>query len=200
MNKVKCQWYEQPTNGITHVRIKVNLNNLPEKLRIFVPVFKDLFQNIGTKNYNCEQFNNKLMNSTNGLDISIDKFSHSDDIFDRNDQFLIETSFLDRNIDDAFDCLSELLATPNFDEQDNISDLIRLESVNKAQQIGLKGLEYAISYANGGLKNFAKSFEQLNSDIFFCQFAQQLISTANPKAYIMDAVLNLTEIASYAFR
>jgi Zn-dependent M16 (insulinase) family peptidase len=105
---------------------------LPEKLRIFVPVFKDLFQNIGTKNYNYEQFNNKLMNSTNGLEISIDKFSHSDDIFDRNDQFLIETSFLDRNIDDAFDCLSEILATPNFDEQDNISDLIRLESVSKA--------------------------------------------------------------------
>jgi hypothetical protein len=40
--------------------------------------------------------------------------------------------FLDRNIDDAFDCLSEILATPNFDEVDNISDLIRLESIKKA--------------------------------------------------------------------
>jgi Zn-dependent M16 (insulinase) family peptidase len=52
------------------------LKNLDEKYRIFVPVFKDLFQNIGTKNYNYEQFNNKLMNSTNGIEISIDKFSN----------------------------------------------------------------------------------------------------------------------------
>ena len=44
----------------------------------------------------------------------------------------MQTGFLDRNIDEAFDCLAEILATPNFDEPDNISDLIRMESVNKA--------------------------------------------------------------------
>jgi hypothetical protein len=43
-----------------------------------------------------------------------------------------------------------------------------MESVNKAQNLGTRGLEYGRSYANGGLKAFAKSFEELNSDIFFC--------------------------------
>ena len=27
-----------------------------------------------------------------------------------------------------------------------------------------------------------------------------MISTANPKAYLMDAIINLTDIASFAFR
>jgi hypothetical protein len=34
--------------------------------------------------------------------------------------------------------------------------------------MGSKGLEYGRSYANAGLKAYAKSFEALNSDIFFC--------------------------------
>jgi len=173
--KVKCHFYEQPTNGISHVRIKANLKNLPEQHRVFVPMFKELLSNIGTKNYRYDAFNDKIMNCTNGLEVSIDKFSYSDDhtdIYNRNEQILIQTGFLDRNIDEAFDCLAEILATPNFDEIDNLSDLIRMEAVNKAQNMGNQGLDYGRSYSNAGLKAFAKSFELLNSHIFFCQFAQ----------------------------
>lgn len=82
---------------------------------------------------------------------------------------MIQIGFLDRNIDSAFECLSELLATPNFDEPENFSDLIRMESVTKAQNIGNKGLEYGMSYSNSGLKAHCKSYEALNSDMFFCQ-------------------------------
>ena len=39
---------------------------------------------------------------------------------------LFEVGFLDRNIDNAFDCLGELLATPNFDEPSNIADMIKV--------------------------------------------------------------------------
>jgi len=203
MNKVKCRWYDQPTNGISYVRIKANLKNLPEKYRIFVPLFKELLSNIGTKNYRYDVFNDKMMNSTTGLEVSIDKYAYSEDhmdIFDRNEQILLQTGFLDRNTDEAFECLAEILATPNFDEPDNLSDLIRMESVNKAQNMGNRGLEYGRSYANGGLKAFAKSYEELNSDIFFCQFAQELLSTSNPHLILKDATINLTDIASYIFR
>jgi hypothetical protein len=69
------------------------------------------------------------------------------------------------------ECLTEILANPNFDAPDNISDLIRMEAVTKAQEMGNSGLQYGRSYANGGLKAFAKSFEHLQRDMFFCQFA-----------------------------
>lgn len=137
-------------------------------------MFKELLSNIGTKNYRYDVFSDKLLGSTNGLEVSVDKFAFTQDFQDvqnRNEQILIQTGFLDRNIDEAFDCLSEILATPNFDEVENISDLIRMESVNKAQNMGNKGLDYGRSYSNSGLKAFAKSFEDLSSDIFFCQFA-----------------------------
>ena len=171
MNKVKCSWYEQPTNGISYVRVKANLKNLPEKHRMFVPMFAELLSRIGTKNYKYDAFNDKMLGCSNGLEVSVDKFAFTEDhtdILDRNEQLLLQIGFLDRNIDEAFECLAEIMATPNFDEQDNVSDIIRMESVNKAQAMGNNGLQYGRSYANSGLKAFAKSFELLHSDIFYC--------------------------------
>lgn len=65
--------------------------------------------------------------------------------------------------------------------------------------MGNKGLQYGRSYANSGLRAHAKSYEELNSDIFFCQFAQEILSTTQPKAVIHDAVIHMTEIASHVF-
>ena len=113
---------------------------------------------------------------------------------------LISTGFLDRNIDQAFECLSDLIAMPNFDEPSNISDLIKMEAVNKANNIGNKGLQYAKSYSASGLKSHARSFEDLRNDIFFCQYAATMLKTAQPLPMLKDAIMNMTEIASYIFR
>jgi len=103
-------------------------------------------------------------------------------------------------MDKAFECLSEVLATPNFDEPSNIADLVKMESINKANNIGNKGLDYASSYAQSGVKAFARSFETLRSDVFFCQYAAEVLKTANPLPILKDAIVNMTEIASYLFR
>lgn len=134
-------------------------------------MFVELLPHMGTKNYKYDVFNDKLMNSTNGLEVSVDKFSNSPDhldLFERQESILIQTGFLERNIDQALECLTEIFATPNFDSPEVVSDLIRMESVNKAQNMGNQGLQYGMSYSQAGLKAFAKSFENLNKDIFFC--------------------------------
>jgi len=43
-----------------------------------------------------------------------------------------------------------------------------MESINKANNIGSRGAGYATSYGASGLKAYARSFEALRSDIFFC--------------------------------
>jgi len=197
---VKTWWFEQPTNGITYVRVKANLKNLPEHLRVFVPMFAEFLSSIGTKNYRYDDFNDRLLSCTNGLEVNIDKFSKTSDILDRNENLFVSLGFLDRNMDRAFECLSEILATPNFDEPSNIADLVKMESINKANNIGNKGLEYASSYAQSGIKAFARSFEGLRSDVFFCQYAAELLKTADPLPILKDAIIHMTDIASYVFR
>ena len=53
---------------------------------------------------------------SNGLEVKVDKYSDSTNILDRSENLFVSIGFLDRNLDKAFDCLAEILATPNFDE------------------------------------------------------------------------------------
>jgi len=51
-------------------------------------MFKELLDKIGTKNYKYDVFNDKLLNSTNGLEVSIDKYAYTEDhndIYNRNE-------------------------------------------------------------------------------------------------------------------
>jgi Zn-dependent M16 (insulinase) family peptidase len=55
-------------------------------------MFAELLSSIGTKNYRYDTFNDKIMNCTNGLEVSIDKFAYTEDhndIHNRNEQILI---------------------------------------------------------------------------------------------------------------
>ena len=92
------------------------------------------------------------------------------------------------------------MGTPNFDDAGNLSDLIKMGSIQKANNIGNNGLTYARSYSGSGLKAFARSYETLRNDIFFCQYAAQMMKTAQPKPLLQDAIENMTDIASYMFR
>lgn len=133
----------------------------------------------------------------------MDKYSFAadhTDIIDRNENLFLSIGFLDRNIDKAFECLTEIIATPNFDEPSNISDLVKMESISKANNIGNRGLDYAKSYGTSGLKAFARSFETLRSDVFFCQYAAELLKTSNPLPLLKDAIYHMTEIAAHIFR
>ena len=77
IGKVKSWWYDQPTNGITYVRVKASLKSVPEHLRVFVPMFTDLLSSIGTKNYKYNEFNDRILSCTNGLEVRMDRFSNS---------------------------------------------------------------------------------------------------------------------------
>jgi len=55
-----------------------------------------------------------------------------------------------------------------------------MESISKANNIGNKDLQYASSYAHSGIRAFARRYEELRSDVFFCQYAAELLKTADP--------------------
>lgn len=92
-----------------------------------------------------------------------------------------------------------MIATPNFDEPSNIADLIKMESISKANNIGNRGLQYARSYAASGLKAHARSFESLRRDIFFCQYAAEVLKTTQPKPMLSNAIGHMTDIAAHIF-
>ena len=81
-----------------------------------------------------------------------------------------------------------------------MSDLLKMGSISKANNIGNKGLQYARSYSASGLKAYSRGFESLRNDVFFCQYAANSMKTTQPLPMLKDAIVHMSEIASYVFR
>ena len=164
---VPVYWFEQPTNGITHVRVKLNVSHLPEELKPLLPAYVQFLPEIGTKNYDYKEFHTLMQSKTGGLGVSSDSFSLQADLDDTHEHIVLSVCFLDQNADKAMTYLSEILATPNFDDMSHLSDLVKNASVAVANNIGNNSLNYGLSFAGSGLKKFARTNEKLKSDLFF---------------------------------
>ena len=71
-------------------------------------MFEELLSSVGTKNYRYDVFNDKVMNSTTGLSVGLDKWADNTDhtlIDTKNEQMILSIGFLDRNTSEALDCL-----------------------------------------------------------------------------------------------
>ena len=79
---VKASFFDQPTNGISYIRVKVNLKNLPADKRLFLPMVKELLPSIGTKNFKYDEFNNKILNCSSGIQVTLDSYCDSEDYED----------------------------------------------------------------------------------------------------------------------
>ena len=123
------------------------MKNLPPPLRQFVPLFVDLLPHIGTKNFEYTTFQTLLHQSTGGLEVQLDKFSPSKSLDEHSTNLILSVAFLDQNISKAMALVSELVATPNFDNMSNLTEVIKMNSVEKANEIGNKSLEYGFSYS-----------------------------------------------------
>jgi Zn-dependent M16 (insulinase) family peptidase len=77
---VECFWLDQPTNGISFIRMKVDLNDLDPELKRWLPIFNNIYGKMGTQEFKYNEFNDKLMASTTGISISVESFSKSDDL------------------------------------------------------------------------------------------------------------------------
>merc|ERR1719183_616338 len=94
-------------------------------MRKWVPIFENILGKIGTKDFKYTEFNDKLMASTTGISLSVESYARNEEINENQEYMLFSMGFLDRNIDEAFECLTQILATPNFNDPSYIQDLFR---------------------------------------------------------------------------
>eukprot|EP01022_Parablepharisma_sp_SALTPOND_P018942 TRINITY_DN3165_c0_g1_i1.p1 TRINITY_DN3165_c0_g1~~TRINITY_DN3165_c0_g1_i1.p1 ORF type:complete len:1146 (-),score=91.33 TRINITY_DN3165_c0_g1_i1:6051-9374(-) len=192
-NGIPVWQFDQPTNEITHIRIKFNTDSLPEALKPYLPLciqytLSTLYKNrllpfIGTKRHKYDEFEKILNSCTNGIVVQLDSYSHELEPNKHNEGFILNYSFLNENMDRAMDAVTELLSGTLFqqdlveyDFNDNkiLLDAMRIKAVEKANNISTEGLQYALSYSSSGVKSYANQFELLRSDVHICRIAQEL--------------------------
>lgn len=164
VNGVKTQWYEAPTNGLTYFRLINTLDNLPDELRLMVPLFTGSIMRLGTKNMTMEELEDLIKLKTGGVSVSYHSASSPADYTQAAEGFGFTGMALDRNVPHVFDLLRKLVAETNFDSPEavqQIRQLIQASSDGVVNDIASSGHSYARRAAEAGLTTHGYLSEQI---------------------------------------
>ncbi|ROW09208.1 hypothetical protein VPNG_05765 [Cytospora leucostoma] len=161
---VKTQWYEAPTNGLTYFRLINELDNLPEELRLLIPLFTGAINRLGTKNMTMEELEDLIKLKTGGVSVSHHLASSPTDYTRATEGFGFTGMALDRNVPHVFDLLRRLVAETDFDSPEavkQIRQLIQASSDGVVNDIASSGHSYARRAAEANLTTHGYLSEQI---------------------------------------
>ncbi|GAB7359507.1 hypothetical protein MBLNU230_g6152t1 [Neophaeotheca triangularis] len=160
---VKVQWRETPTNGLTYFRALSLFPNLPDELRMLVPLFCDSLQRIGTKTKTMEELEDLIKLKTGGISFGYHATTSSFDIQKAEEGLSLSGYALDRNVPAMYELLQTLLLETDFDSPHAyrmIRQLLQTSASGAVDGIAEAGHAYARRYAEAGLTPNGKLLEQ----------------------------------------
>ena len=201
VNGIPVKYIVQPTNGITYLRIKFDAYDIPEDLRGLVPLYRRLINSLGTKKHSYNEFDIiKDLYTISGISTSFGVSSFPQTIDDHSEQFLMKVAFLDRNMDHAFDILTEFLTQIRFDEYEHIKNLIQRSVKARTQGLLDSGNSYGSSLASSSLTSAANTYESLQILKHDCGLAAQLINALSENSILHEVCKKLSQIHSHLIR
>lgn len=165
IGKVKVQWREAPTNGLTYFRAVHNFENLPDELRELIPLFTESLMRLGTKNMPMEKLEELIKLKTGGINVGYHS-STSPMALDGVEEGLVFSGYaFDRNVNDMYEIMRTLLLETDFDSPEaekRILQLLQTSAQSAMDEVAGSGHAYARRYAMAGLTPEGRLREQIS--------------------------------------
>ncbi|KAK6429412.1 Mitochondrial presequence protease [Oleoguttula sp. CCFEE 5521] len=159
----KVQWHEAPTNELTYFRGIAKLNDLPDELRMLVPLFCDALMRIGTRNKSMEELEDLIKLKTGGVSIGYHVSGSPQDLQTAHEGLMLRGSAFDRNVSAMYELLQILLLETDFDSpkaHKMIRELLQSGASGAVDAVAGSGHMYASMYANAGFGPSGRLAEQ----------------------------------------
>ncbi|KAJ5964427.1 uncharacterized protein N7479_004303 [Penicillium vulpinum] len=172
---VDVVWREAPTNGLTYFQALNDFVDLPDELRLLMPLFNDCVMRLGTANRSMEQWEDLIKLKTGGISTSSFLVSSPTQL----DQFKEGMQFsgfaIDKNIPEMLEMLSVLVTETDFTSPAApamIQELLRMTTNGALDAIAGTGHRFAVNAAAASLSRSFWVQEQQSG-------LEQLQATAN---------------------
>lgn len=165
LGDTKVQWREAPTNGLTYFRAINTFQDLPDDLRIYLPLFSSAIQRLGTKTLSIEKLENRMKLTTGGISIGHHSATSPLDLDVCEDGIAFSGHALDRNVPEMFELLRLIIQETDFtrkDAEDKIMELVKGAASNAINDIADSGSRYAQRFAEAGLSPQARLDEEVS--------------------------------------
>ena len=199
LNDVKVQWREASTNGLTYFRAIQTLKDLPEELRVLVPLFSDAIMRLGTKDKTMEELEDLIKLKTGGIRTSYSSTTSPTDTQAASEGISLSGYALDENVPAMYELLRTVLQETNFDgpEAENmIRQLLQADASGALDAVASSGHAYARKYAEAGLSPQAALSEQVSGLTQVRNVAA--LASRSPEEGLADIISKLKTIQSHA--
>ncbi|KAK7206597.1 peptidase M16C associated-domain-containing protein [Myxozyma melibiosi] len=140
---VSVQWRVAPTNGLTYVRARISLQDLPQELLPYLPLFSEALTNLGTSTRTMASLEDEIKLKTGGIGAGVQVRAEPDDIDSWSVSLAVSGYSVDKNVGELLRLMSVLLLETNFENHEKLRTLIRGLASGSADAIASNGHAYA---------------------------------------------------------
>ncbi|KAJ5610498.1 hypothetical protein N7510_007217 [Penicillium lagena] len=175
VDDIDVVWREAPTNGLTYFQALNAFEDLPDDLRLLMPLFNDCVMRLGTANRSMEQWEDLIKLKTGGISTSSFLVSSPTQLDKFNEGMQFSGYALDKNIPEMLEMISTLMTETDFTSPAApalIQELLRLATNGALDAVAGTGHRYAVNAAAASLSRSFWVQEQQSG-------LEQLQATAN---------------------
>ncbi|KAL2815581.1 Metalloenzyme, LuxS/M16 peptidase-like protein [Aspergillus cavernicola] len=147
-------WREAPTNGLTYFQAVNAFADLPDDLRLLLPLFNDCIMRLGTPTRTMEQWEDLIKLKTGGVSTSSFHTSSPTELGKFTEGLQFSGFALDKNIPEMLEILTALVTETDFTSPSApamIQELLRLTTNGALDSVAGTGHRYALNAAAAGL-------------------------------------------------
>ena len=198
-DKVKVQWREASTNGLTYFRAINALEGVPTELRMLIPLFTNSILRLGTKGKTIEELEDLIKLKTGGVDVTYHSSPLPNDPQTSVEGLSFSGYALDENVPAMYELLRTLVQETNFDgpeAESKVRQLLQADASGALDAIASSGHSYARRFAESGLSVQGLLTEQVAG----LTQVQQIANLANrdESKGLEDIMSKLKDIQSFA--
>ncbi|EXJ65534.1 hypothetical protein A1O7_01875 [Cladophialophora yegresii CBS 114405] len=162
---VDVLWRETETNGITYFQAKHLLTDLPEELRLLMPLFTDSLMRLGTKTKSVGDLEAEILLRTGGISVSSFVAPEPWSLDNYHEGVLLDGYALDRNVPAMFDLMWTLLTEIDFSSPKAVAairELLEARASGALDTVAESGHHFAITSASAALTQRGRLQDQLS--------------------------------------
>ncbi|BDD61362.1 Mitochondrial presequence protease [Monascus purpureus] len=198
---VDVVWREAPTNGLTYFQALNGFEDLPDDLRLLMPLFNDCVMRLGTANKSMEQWEDLIKLKTGGVSTSTFLSSSPTELGRFNEGLQFSGFALDQNVPAMLDILSTLITETDFNSASapsKIQELLRLTTNGALDSVAGVGHRYAVNAAAASLSRGFWVQEQQSGLAQLQATANLLRDAESSKERLDELIQKLRLIQSFA--
>ncbi|OAT05481.1 mitochondrial presequence protease [Blastomyces gilchristii SLH14081] len=165
IGEVDVVWRETPTNGLSYFQAMNAFENLPDELRLLLPLFNDCVMRLGTAGRTMEQWEDLIKLKSGGISSSTFIVSSPTSLDGYAEGLQFSGYSLDKNFSAMLEMISSLVTETDFNSPvapRMIQELLRSSTNGAIDSIAGTGHRYAINVATSGLSKKFWASEQLS--------------------------------------